>query len=105
MAGELRLIVHFPGEISYAVSRSPLNFTGTLSPVPDLCPELFSPLYPLYSPCKDQSLGQHVYRFRPDRPKNRDGHHNPRICLSLRAPEGCVAISMYKGEVASLRSQ
>ena len=25
-------------------------------------------------------------------PKNRDRHHNPCICLSLRAPEGCVAI-------------
>lgn len=45
-----------------------LNFAGTLSPVPDLCPELFSPLYPLFSPCKEQSLGQHVYRFGPDRP-------------------------------------
>ena len=46
-------------------------------------------------------------------PKNRDRPHNPCICLSLRAPEGpalsvaegCVAISMYKGEIASLRSQ
>ena len=45
-----------------------LNFAGTLSPVPTPCPELFSSLYPLFSPCKEQSLGQHVYRFGPDRP-------------------------------------
>src|SRR3990172_13381867 len=39
-----------------------------------------------------------------DRPKNRDRPHNPCICLSLRAPEGCVAISTYKGEIRFARN-
>ena len=38
-------------------------------------------------------------------PKNRDRLTNALKYLSLRAPEGCVAISMQRSEIASFHSQ